>query len=169
AIIASIEKDSPAEQSGLKLHDIVTAINGSKVKNSSEMRNRIGLLNVGDKVNMTVYRGTEKLSLQTKITGGQGAGKIEGEKLDKRLAGSLLSEIPAESPFHNRIKGIFVYGVKQGSPAVSAGLEPGDIIVSINRKLVSNLKEAEQVLKNKQSQLLMNIQRGSAAFFLLVR
>lgn len=169
AIIASIEKDSPAEESGLKLHDIVTAINGSKIKSSGEMRNRIGLLNVGDTVNMTVYRGTKKLSLKTKIAGGEGAGKIKGEKLDARLAGSLLSEIPAESPFYNRIKGIFVYGVKQGSPAVSAGLEPGDIIVSVNRKLITNLKEAEQILKNKQSQLLMNIQRGSAAFFLLVR
>jgi len=169
AIIASIEKDSPAEQSGLQLHDIVTSVNGSPVDSSAEMRNRIGLLNVGDNVSMVVYRGAEKLVLHTKITGDEGTGKIDGNKLDARLAGAIFSEIPAESPLHGRVKGIFVHGIKQGAPAITAGLEPGDIIVSVNRRTVGNLQEIQQVLRGKQGQLLMNIQRGNTAFFLLVR
>jgi Do/DeqQ family serine protease len=146
AIIASIEKDSPAEASGLELHDIVTAINGHPVKNAAEMRNRIGVLNVGDKVVMEVHRGKQKLTLQTKITGDDTGGKIDGGKLDQRLAGAILSDIPTESPFHGRIGGIYVYGMKQGSPAIATGLEPGDIIVSINRNQVRNLQEAVQKL-----------------------
>jgi serine protease Do/serine protease DegQ len=169
AIIASIEKDSPAEQSGLQLHDIVTSVNGSHVNNSAEMRNRIGLLNVGDNVSMVVHRGSEKLVLHTKITGDNGSGKIDGSEFDPRLAGAIFSDIPAESPLHDRVKGIYIYGIKQGAPAISAGLEPGDILVSINRKTVRNLQEAQQAFSGKQGQLLMNIQRGNTAFFLLVR
>jgi len=147
AIIASIEKDSPAEASGLQLHDIVTSVNGSRVNNSAEMRNRIGLLNVGDNVSMVVHRGDKKLILHTKITGDEGTGKIEGKQLDPRLTGAIFSEIPTESPLHGRINGIYVYGLKQGAPAISAGLEPGDIIVSINRRTVSNLQEAIKPLR----------------------
>ena len=169
AIIASIEKDSPAEESGLQIHDIVTAINGHPVKNSAEMRNRIGVLNVGDKVDMVVYRGKKKLQLQTHITGDDVVGKIEGSKLDQRLAGAILTDIPPESPFHGRIGGVYVYGMERGSPAIAAGLEPGDIIVSINRYRVNNLNEAAQRLKNNQGQLLLNIQRGNTAFFILIR
>lgn len=169
AIIASIEKDSPAEASGLELHDIITAINGHPVKNAAEMRNRIGVLNVGDKVVMEVHRGKRKLTLQTKITGDDTGGNIDGGKLDQRLAGAILSDIPTESPFHGRIGGVYVYGMKQGSPAVATGLEPGDIIVSINRHQVRNLQEAVQKLNGNQRQLLLNIQRGNTAFFLLIR
>lgn len=169
AIIASIEKDSPAEQSGLQVHDIVTSINGNQVGNAAEMRNRIGLLNIGDNVSMVVHRGSQKLVLHTKITGDESAGKIDGDKFDKRLAGAIFTEIPTESPLHGRVKGIYVYGIKQGAPAISAGLVPGDIIVSINRRTVSNLKEAQKAFKSKQGQLLMNIQRGNTAFFLLIR
>jgi len=170
AIIASIEKDSPAEQSGLQVHDIVTSVNGSQVKSSAEMRNRIGLLNVGDNVSMVAYRGNKKLILHTNITGDAGSsGKIYGKSLDPRLAGTIITEIPAESPFHNRVKGVYVYGMKQGSTAMSSGLEPGDIIVSINRRSIESLKGVSAVFKSKQDQLLMNIQRGNSAFFLLIR
>jgi len=169
AIIASIEKDSPAEQSGLQVHDIVTSVNGNPVKNSAEMRNRIGLLNVGDNVSMVVYRGNKKLILHTNITGDISSGRIAGNNLDPRLAGAIITNIPADSPFHNRVKGIYVYGIKQGSAAASSGLEPGDIIVSVNRRSVSNLKEGSDIFKSKQKQLLMNIQRGNTAFFLLIR
>ena len=169
AIIASIEKDSPAEESGLQIHDIVTAINGHPVKNAAEMRNRIGVLNVGDKVLMEVYRGEKKLTLQTRITGDDIPGKLDAGKLDPRLAGALLTDVPPESPFYGRLNGVYVYGLERGSPAITSGLEPGDIIVSINRYRVNNLNEAAKVIKENQGQLLLNIQRGNTAFFLLIR
>ena len=169
AIIASIEKESPAEESGLQIHDIVTAINGHPVKNAAEMRNRIGVLNVGDKVLMEVYRGEKKLTLQTRITGDDIPGKLDAGKLDPRLAGALLTDVPPESPFYGRLNGVYVYGLERGSPAITSGLEPGDIIVSINRYRVNNLNEAAKVIKENQGQLLLNIQRGNTAFFLLIR
>ena len=168
-IIASIENDSPAQRSGLKLHDIVTSVNGKRVKNSAEMRNRIGLLNIGDKVSMVVYRGENKLILHTNIAGDLVAGKIKGGKFDHRLSGANFTEIPTDSPFHGRVKGIYIHSIQQNSPAVIAGLEPGDIIVSINRATINNLKDARRVFRGNNEQILMNIQRGRTAFFLLIR
>jgi serine protease Do/serine protease DegQ len=169
AIIASIEKDSPAEASGLRVHDIVTAVNGAQIKNASEMRNRIGLLNVGDKVDMIVLRGNKKLDLQATITGDATSGTTLGKLLDPRLEGAIFSGIPVESPFHNKVKGIYLQGIKRGSTAITSGLEPGDIIISINRQPVSDLKQAIKLFNAKPKQLLMNIQRGPTAFFLLIR
>lgn len=165
-IIASIEKDSPANRSGLKVHDVVTRVNGQRVTNATEMRNRIGLLNIDDKVELEVYRGHQKLALRTRITGDKHVGSVSGEKLDYRLAGALLSNIPESSPLHGR--GIYVTDIKRGSPAVSAGLEKGDIIASINHQTIKGLHQAERILRQKPAQLLMNIQRGRNAFFLLV-
>ena len=168
-VVASVEKGLPADKAGLRVHDIVTAINGKPIKSASEMRNRIGVLNVGDKVGLTVRRGKKKLSLTATISGSSSGGQIKGEALDHRLAGSLLSNIPSDHPFYGRIEGILVADLHSGSPAVSAGLERGDIILSINRQAVKNIDMAAKLLAGNKGQLLMNIQRGRTAFFLLVR
>ena len=133
------------------------------------MRLRIGLLNVGDKVNLNVHRGNKKLRLQATITGDAAAGKTPGENLDPRLAGAVFSEIPVESPFHDKVKGIYVQAIERGSTAIASGLEPGDIIVTINQQSIPNLKAARTLFRNQPKQLLMNIQRGPTAFFLLIR
>ena len=169
AIIASIEEDSPAAASGLQLYDIVVAINGHPVKNSAEMRNRIGVLNVGDVVAMEVHRGNRKLDLKTRISGDVTPGRMTGDKLDPRLTGAIFSDIPSESPLHGRLQGVYVYGLERGSPALNAGLEPGDIIVSINRQKTDSLQQIKKILQTRQNQLLLNIQRGNSAFFLLLR
>lgn len=169
AIIASVEKGSVAQKAGLRAHDIITEVNGKTINNATDMRNQIGLLNIGDKVHLQVRRGEIKLSIDTKIAGGAHDGQIAGERLDPRLAGATFTNIPADSPFYGRIKGILVASVERGSPAVSAGLETGDIIVSINRNTVTNIDDVGKLPGKKNGQLLMNIQRGRTAFFLLLR
>src|SRR3954471_10401199 len=55
AIITSVEPNSPAEQAGLKARDVVTGANGKSVRDSIDLRNRIGLTPIGDNIELTVY------------------------------------------------------------------------------------------------------------------
>ncbi len=166
-IIAGIEGDSPAESSGLQVHDIVTNINDHAVKSSTEMRNRIGLLNIGDRVTMDVYRGSKKITLSAKIGGEKYANSIAGDQLDRRLAGAVLADIPTSSNLANR--GVFITEVERGSPASGYGLEKGDIIVSVNRRRVTSIKDVQTVMRLQPKRILVNIRRGQSAFFLLIR
>ena len=166
-IIAGIESGSPAENSGLRIHDIVTGINGYPVKSSIEMRNRIGLLNIGDRVTINAHRGDQKITLTAEIGGERHTGSIAGDKLDKRLAGAIMANIPAGSNLVNQ--GIFIAEVERGSPASGYGLEKGDIIVSVNRKRIRSVKDIQTVMRPQPRQILINVQRGQSAFFLLIR
>jgi S1-C subfamily serine protease len=56
ALIARVEPGSPAAKAGLKQGDIVTAVDGQSVRNSSDLRNYVGLVRVGQKVEMTYRR-----------------------------------------------------------------------------------------------------------------
>jgi len=56
----------------------------------------------------------------------------------------------------------------QGSPAWYAHLRKGDIILSINRQAVDSLLSLQQLVVN-QRQILLSIQRGDRAMFVLMK
>ncbi len=67
AVIARVERGSPAESAGLKTSDLVVAVNGAPIHNAAELRNRVGLARIGDKVELTVFRGGAERTLTVRI------------------------------------------------------------------------------------------------------
>ena len=68
-IIANIDPASAAGKAGLNVEDIITAINGTEVKNSTELRKFLYTnLSVGDKATFTIYRGAELKTIDVSLT-----------------------------------------------------------------------------------------------------
>jgi serine protease Do/serine protease DegQ len=161
AAISRIENNSPAEKAGLALGDIIVAANGKAIKTSHELRNIIGLLQVGDKVTIEYYRGEDKKET-TAVIGKQERPQITGEKLHSKLQGTILSNSQKD-----QIEGILIEKINTSSYAWRIGLRPGDVIVSANQYRVHNLDELKQVVE-PDGKLLINIQRGQEAFFVML-
>ncbi|MGZ8136704.1 MAG: Do family serine endopeptidase, partial [Methylococcaceae bacterium] len=60
AVISRIESNSPAAKAGLEPGDIIVSANDRPVKDSHDIRNIIGLMQIGDKVKIGYYHGNEK-------------------------------------------------------------------------------------------------------------
>lgn len=162
AVISRIEAGSPAEKSGLEAGDIIVTANGRDVENSHDIRNIVGLLQIGDKVDIEYYHGNEKRNTTAIISSPQQA-QLMGEKLHRTLKGTLLVETQK-----NQIEGILISKMDGNSKAARVGLRVGDVIVSANRYRVHNLDELKQVV-DPESALLINIQRGSEGFFVVLK
>lgn len=162
AVISRIESNSPAAKAGLEPGDIIVGANGKAVKNSHDIRNIIGLLQVGDDVEIDYYHGNEKRKVVAKI-GKPERPQLAGEKLHKKLRGTILSDSPK-----NQVEGVLIEKIDTSSEVWRTGLRPGDVIVSANRYRVHNLEEFKQVI-NPSTGLLINIQRGQDGFFLMLR
>ena len=67
------------------------------------------------------------------------------------------------------MNGVSVLEVERGSPAWSAGLRPGDIIVSINQVPIATPDEFRVVAQHNPNNLLLNIRRGNGALFIAIR
>ncbi|HJX19920.1 MAG TPA: Do family serine endopeptidase, partial [Steroidobacteraceae bacterium] len=52
ALVSQVVEGSPADKAGIRTGDIITSVNGQTVKSNSELRNTIGLLRVGDKIDI---------------------------------------------------------------------------------------------------------------------
>ncbi|MFZ2725776.1 MAG: DegQ family serine endoprotease [Methylococcaceae bacterium] len=162
AVISRIEAGSPAEKSGLEAGDIIVTANGREVENSHDIRNIVGLLQIGDKVEIDYYHGNEKRNTTAIISSPQQA-QLVGEKLHRTLKGTLLVETQK-----NQIEGILISKMDGNSKAALVGLRVGDVIVSANRYRVHNLDELKQVV-DPENALLINIQRGSEGFFVVLK
>lgn len=165
AVVSRVYAGSAAAEAGLKAGDVVIAVNDHKVKNSADMRNRVGLLRIGDKLNMRIIRDGKAQELvaviaEPKLT------SISGEKLHPKLAGALLAQVEDEN--NSSQTRVVVAEVVQGSPAWYAHLRKGDIVLSINQKSVDSLVSVQKILMN-QRQILLSIQRGERAMFVLIK
>ena len=67
ALIAGVEPNSPAQRAGFREKDIVVAMNGTPVRNSAELRNRVALAQIGDSVSFDVRREGRTLSLRATL------------------------------------------------------------------------------------------------------
>ncbi len=162
AVVSRVESDSAAAKAGLEPGDIIIGVNGRSIKNSAQIRNMIGLMEVGDVVELEVIRGNEEKRIQA-VIGKPKKQTIAGDTLHQRLAGTVLMNSPK-----GRVEGVMFEKIHTGSYAWHVGLRPGDIIVSANRYRVHNLEELAQVVR-PTSPLLINIQRGGDAFFLVLK
>jgi len=66
--VESISEDSNAKSSGLKVGDVITAINGKEIKSMDELNDIKNELSIGDKVTLKVYRNNEYIDIDIELT-----------------------------------------------------------------------------------------------------
>jgi Do/DeqQ family serine protease len=166
AVVAQVMPNSAADHAGLKAGDVVTAINDKPIHGSNDLRNAIGLLPVGDSVTLEVLRNGKPLSIKTAI-GTFTPTAVSGKSINPHLAGAVFKEIGPGSPLYGQVGGALVDKVERGSPADRAGLRRNDVITGVNRQPVNDPQVLQQ-LATGGGPLLLNVQRGNTALFLVL-
>ena len=167
AVVSQVMPGSPAEKSGIQAGDVIVAVNGKTVRNAADLRNTIGLLPVGTTITLDLIRNGKKLRVETKIVENK-AERVIAEAVNPKLAGATITEIDPANPLYGKVKGLIVAGVEPDSPAWLAGLRKGDVIISVNRRPVTSLKEFQNIAA-KSDILLLNVRRGDAGLFIVIQ
>lgn len=168
AIVNEVIAGSPAEKAGLRPGDIVISTDGKKIKDSADLRNRIGLLPVGAKIKFRVLRDGEETDFIVKVDENNQAATTP-KATNELLKGVAVSNIAQGNPYYGRLEGIIVMGVQRGSHAWSSGLRAGDVITSVDKEPIENLKQFAKAIDKKNDSLLLRIIRGNAAAFLVLK
>jgi serine protease Do len=155
ALISEVTANSPAERAGLKAGDVVTKIDDRNVPDSRALQLMIGEMSPGRNVRLMIMRdGNER---QHSVTLAEQPGEqnktastTHGTSMDRVLDGVSLEAVTPEMSRQYGIarntKGIAVRRVDPNSAAAEAGLEPGDVIVEVNRYSVDTVAQLNRYL-----------------------
>lgn len=154
ALIISVEPDSPAEKANLKQYDVIVQVNGEPVKNSDELRFKIADIQPGGKVNLVVIRDGKEVkatAVVDELNPEPEKGQVASAEKDIGLSVVALTPDNARRYGLRTTEGLLITEVRRGSEAARANLSPGMIILEVNRKKVTTVREFETILKRTES------------------
>jgi serine protease Do/serine protease DegQ len=155
ALVSQVVDGSPAEKAGIHTGDVITSVNGQSVKSNGELRNAIGLMRVGDKVEIGLVREGKPLRVIAIISDTstpQAAGTPD--PIHPAFEGATLADAPDSG-------GALVRSVEPGSAAAQVGLRNNDVIVGANRGRVTSIQQLRDRAKGA-GVLVLEVRRGNS-------
>jgi len=161
ALVSEVVPGSAADKAGIKLNDIITSVNNHPVRTNSELRNAIGLLRIGDKVEIGLLRDGKPRKVTAMIGQPSDVAGASASEIHRGLEGAELADAPESG-------GVVVRTVEAGSPAAQSGLRQNDVILGVNRARVNSVQQLRAAAQGANS-LVLNIRRGNQTLLIPVR
>jgi serine protease Do len=165
AVVTQVEADSPGAKAGLQIGDVITQIDGHQVNDAGELQVEVGQKSPGSTVHLEVMRDGKSMSIPVTL---QEAGKRQSDESASAEHGKprwglgltdITPEVRQQIQAPHDVEGAVIEQVQPGSAADNAGLQPGDVIVEVDRKPVRNAADVRQALssipKGKDALLLV--------------
>lgn len=173
ALVADVSADGPADHGGLERGDVIVRYDGKDVPEASTLPALVAATPVGNTVPVEVVRHGHEKTFEVKI------GKLENEAVAGESEGTphqskwglALRDLRPEERQRMGLtadEGVLVAQVMPGSPADDAGVQPGDVVLQVNRTPVRSVeqlkKEADKVTGNTPLLLLLHRGQGDNRF-----
>jgi serine protease Do len=178
AIVSQVTPDSPASRGGLQTGDVIAQLNGEDIVNASALQVAVSQLAPGTKIALGVIRDGKPVPLN--LTVGQFHGNSEvasndgpegssGEQTGKLglAVADLTPDTRQQINAPEQLRGVVVENVRPASPADEAGLQPGDVILEVNRKPAQSASQfASELHQNRDGKdlLLLVWSKGNASY-----
>ena len=173
ALISSVERGSAAEKAGLKSGDVIRRANGQAIIGSGDLPGMLALSKPGERVALDVWRDGKLVRIDATLADASEKPK-RGEReevasLDNsaKLGLSLRTLEPVERRQSGIAAGLVIEDAS-GAAAI-AGIEPGDVLISVNGRPVNSVEQVREVMSKASKSVALLIQRGSDKIFIPVR
>jgi serine protease Do len=155
--ISRVSTGSGAEDAGLKRGDVIISVNGYPTPTLPEMQEQIGRQRPGNRVEIGFIRDGEKLNTNVILKNKSNSTTLMSGT-DEQFLRELGFELRELTPLEfNRInlKGVKVASIFRGSKIERTNMDPGFVIIKVDDKKVTNLKEIIKALKSNSGQIIL--------------
>ncbi|HDS09055.1 MAG TPA: Do family serine endopeptidase, partial [Firmicutes bacterium] len=148
-IITEIYKNSPAEQAGLNVGDIILELNSKTVDSVNTFIFEMGMATIGEKVELTVFRNNRKEKITVEVIEmekilfqdtGKGGDSVSDNDLGITVS-NITEGLVKKFNLSSTARGVVVTEIEKNSIVRTAGLRVGSVIVEINRKKINNIDD----------------------------
>ncbi|VVE70394.1 peptidase [Pandoraea anapnoica] len=169
ALVSSIDKSGPAAKSDLKPGDVILAVNGATIEDSVQLPEKIADMRPGQTATLTVWRNGAKQDVAVKIAAlsdKKDVASTDDSATHGRLGLAVRELSPQEKQAAQVTNGLLV--ARAGGPAEQAGVEAGDIILSLNGTPVTSAAQLSEKLKKAGNNVALLVQRDGQQIFIPV-
>jgi serine protease Do len=171
ALVSDVMEDSPASKADIRRGDVIVSFDGRAIKEMEQLPKLVAGTEIGKKVKLGLIRDGKSLEVDVTV------GELKEEKREARETpetektyGLVVQNITPEIARHLNLKdrrGVIVTDIQPGSPAESADLRAGDIIVEINKKPVRNVADFKELMKkgSLKDGIVVLVKRENVTFY----
>jgi serine protease Do len=174
-LVSGVEPGGPAGKVGIQAGDVITGMNGKKIEDANAFRNDIASTAPGTTVDLTVVRGGKEMRLRPTLSESPTGSSNQGQEAGRpALSSSRLGVAtePVTPGIASRLglkpgtQGVVITSINPIGRAAIAGLQPGDVIVEINRTPIRSNADVDPALAKAGSRpSLLLVNRGGQTFF----
>jgi serine protease Do len=185
ALVGDVDAKGPAAKSGLQSGDVIIEANGKPIDDQRTLRLLTSSMAPGSQLNLRVMRDSQTRNVA--VTLGEfpkkevpeaenlrssrekpSAPDVDADHLGVAIA-EMTPDIAAQLQLPGTVKGVVIADVENGSVADEAGLQPGDVIIEVNKKPVRTVMEFQSALENRgKAPMLMVVNRDGHTMYVAV-
>ncbi len=143
ALVVEPQEGSPAAKAGILVGDVITAVNGTAVKDAGDLAKTIGGMDPGATVKLTIWREGEEKSISLALGGPSNSREA------RAWLGVQIQPVSAEIADSLGMKGrdgALVVEPQEGSPAAKAGILSGDVVTAVNGTAVKDAGDLSKMI-----------------------
>jgi serine protease Do len=176
AIVTDVQAKGSAEKAGLKRGDVVVRFDGREIMDSGQLRNLVAQASLGSKHRLDLIREGKQYQADLVI---QEAPRERPKKSQAAsstastvhpLAGVVFDDVTP--PLARQMdlpvnSGVVVTDIEEGSLAEASGLQPGDVVLELNRQHINsfaNLQRLAEPIKPTDLALLLVNRQGNVMY-----
>ena len=169
ALVSSVEKNSPAGKAGIQPGDVIVRYNDKDIVSSRDLPLLVAGTAPGSHAEIDIRRGSDTKPVNMTV------GTLKSDRVASAASGSqrhgrlglVVRPLERDEQAQAGVTGGLLVEDSTG-PAARAGIEPGDVILSLNNARVSTPAQLEELAKKAGNHVALLVQREDARIFVPV-
>ena len=171
ALVTRVLEDMAADKAGIKVGDVVIAVDGKRVRKAQDLPFYIGQMPAGEEVELTIVRNGDKETIEVTLSDANGQFTASSDTGKEELGIAVTALTPDLKEATGIERGVITRDVERDSPAARAGLRQGDIIQKLHRTVITTPEDFQQAvasLPEKGKVAVLIVRPGVGSDFLVI-
>jgi serine protease Do len=176
ALVNDVTPGGPADKAGIKNGDVIRKLDGKTVRDSGQLTAMVTNMNPGTEVTLDILRDGKPMTIHltlgerpANLSATPGVSKAPSEGALRGITvQNLTPDLRDRLGLPPSVRGIVISELDPASPAVQAGIQPGDVIESINRQPVNSVADFNRLAAEAKGQTLLRINRQGNGIFVVI-